>query len=99
MRISKEIVCTIFGNIVAKGAHSQRLQYLALFLRLSPEISSVKLKTPTLLLPLLSSNSCRKTDAIFLQVEASTRTHINETRHAHLDQLHDSAVTLNQVTY
>ena len=48
---------------------------------------------------LLSSNSFRKTDAIFLQVEASTRTHINETRHAHLDQLHDSAVTLNQVTY
>ncbi len=31
------------------------------------------------------------------QVEASTRTHITETRHAHLDQLHDSAVTLNQV--
>jgi hypothetical protein len=33
-----------------------------------------------------------------LQIEASTRTHINETRHAHLDQLHDSAVTLNQVS-
>jgi len=32
-----------------------------------------------------------------LQIEASTRTHISETRHAHLDQLHDSAVTLNQV--
>ena len=34
---------------------------------------------------------------IVFQVEASTRTHINETRQAHLDQLHDSAVTLNQV--
>ena len=32
------------------------------------------------------------------QIEASTRTHINETRHAHLDQLHDSAITLNQVS-
>ena len=76
-------------------AHPQRLQYLALFLWLSLEISSVKLTTPT---SLLSSNSCRKTDAIFLQIEASTRTHINETRHAHLDQLHDSAVALNQVS-
>ena len=98
MRISKEIVCATLGKIVAKGAHSQRLQCLALFLCLSLEISSVKLTTPNLLLPLLSSNSFRKTDAIFLQVEASTRTHINETRHAHLDQLHDSAVTLNQVS-
>ena len=31
------------------------------------------------------------------QIEASTRTHINETRHAHLDQLHDNALTLNGI--
>ena len=38
---------------------------------------------------------CEITGLCLLQIEASTRTHIAETRHAHLDQLHDNAVTID----